>query len=296
MAKPVATKYTTSWRMQSPHPNPDEVQRRLEQLVSAWVGKTKTGDEVYEKAFKEALKAFLKTPSAKKLIDVLTNNKVLPITLFAMGAGLTGMLSQGKDFPSPPDIPIGGGMKIKFQLKGNVQKLQGVMIGFEMPLGVARRAEKATSARFTHSRQLPREIALEIDKALPDDKISSWVIKQAKWEYETAGPDEEEAKLRVRRRAETDAQYYSDRLLAKGVAIKILDSAQHNGTDAQVFLGSELFWNELTEFEDLFPILKKITETVAKLLDKNRTGSVKRVTFLRRKKGSGSAYIPVPIL
>ncbi len=292
MGRPVATSHQGSWRMQSPHPSPAEVERQLEQLVKAWVGKDKTGDEAYENAFKETLKAFLKTPEGKKLLDALTSNKVLPVTLTALGAGLAGMLAQGKDFPSPPDIPVGGGMKIKLELKGNVRNLQGVMIGFEMPLGAVK---KETPSKPAQVQQLPPEVVRGIDLRVPDNVIASWVIKQAHWNWETAGPDEEAAKLRARRSAEVNAKDYSARALAKGVAFAILDGAERQQTDAQVRLGDEPFWAELTDLRELVAILQKIAGVVANLLGKNRTGSVNTVTFLRLQKGGGYGHIPVRI-
>ncbi len=68
--------------MRSPHPIPAKMEQQLAELVSAWIGKAKTGDESYEKAFKESL-------------------------------------------------------------KGNARNPQGIVIGFEMPLGNSRKAAPA---------------------------------------------------------------------------------------------------------------------------------------------------------
>jgi hypothetical protein len=265
---------------------PFEVQQRLDALLGPWRDQYgEHSDTPYEDAFKEALAAYMETPQGKKLKDLLLSNHVLPLTLTVVGMAVAGTIANDGDIPSPPGKDFGG-VNVKVDFLGKFDAPKGVFITLSVPLGSGPKPKHVPRRVGT---PLPTNLHAQINRQIDKDLLRKWIVKQAAWEYETAGPDEEAKKKRfyhyVKNRSgevTPDAQ-----LVAEALAREFVTASKQRLTRIDFHMGYAEIWDQLYDLSGLTERLRTLARTLAGLMPKEAAG-VQSVAFY-----CGKRVIPV---
>lgn len=246
--------------------------------------KTNKEKDKLKDAIKKALEAFVETPQGKKLKDLLLSKQVLPLTLMAIGTALTGILANKEDFPSIPEIEIWKKLKVSAEIKGNVNRLTGVTIKFSFPFGVP--GKKTGPDQASKVVGVPFKIVVEIKKKINENAFRQWIIKQANWEYETAGPREEKDKRKFRdqvrhlaRNPKEDWDLPILRNIAMSLAANLYQSAKSKKLEVTIKLVDENAWPNITDRTGVFNHLQHAARVVVSVM-KDDVGTVKRIIFV----------------
>lgn len=268
--------------------SPDDAEKRLDAILQGWLMRgerpNKTKD-VYKDAFLEALKAFLKTKTGERLKEILIGKELVPVTTAMLDHSLQSAFLLQEEVPEKISVHV--------EIYGSGSTFQGVFIGFSAPLGSGPK-QKVTS--FTDRVQdLPRHHAEEIDRAIPKLALSRWVVHQAEWEYEIAGPEEEAEKkwLRdfVRQLDRTDP--IDLQLLSKLVARQLLAAAKAKQAKVTITLGYDNIWQKITDRSGLVKCMQAVLHTLVQILGKE-IEPVKNVDFTFQK-GDTLGHIPLVV-
>lgn len=283
MGKPVPRSYPFTWRCTHKAPGPEDVEKRLKEIIDLWMGNAKSEkkeEDKYADALKQALKRFLKeTPAGKKLKDLLLSKRVLPLTLMVGGAALTGILVDKRDIPSIPEIPLWRKITVSADIEGNITAPKKILLKFSMPIGGSQKPRAPNKAAATPG--VPAKVATEIRRIVDDEALRTWIVNQAKWEYEIAGPREEERKLIFRNWAanpKNRQELPGMHSLADHLTAKLLAAAKARHREAKVRLVDERIWPAITDLTGLWERLVGLVAVVSPLLGREIQG-VEQVTF-----------------
>src|SRR5262249_42608376 len=131
--------------------------------------------------------------------------------------------------------------------------------------------------------RVPAEGAVKIHQALPVDILKNWVVKQAEWEAETAGPTEEERKRQfrdlVRQGRSVPGALPETYDLAERVVQAVYAAARAKEKQVLLKLGYARIWTELTDLSGLATCLSQIVKAVRPVLGPD-AGGVEVVQFL----------------
>jgi hypothetical protein len=226
----------------------DELGRLIEQHLKPLPTRgADADDEMAKEALKTALKAFMETDAGKKLADALTSKKGLTTIAIVLPALVAALIAEKASAPTLPlgklleKIPgVPKGTELDFSLEGPLARPTGGMLTFKLPLGGAA-APAGKQGGTAPKPPLPsgvRAAAAAVDARL----ITNSVVSPFLWEWETAGPDEEDAKAKPYREAR-DVRFSVDaRLVAYRVAEAIL--GQPGKASVEVFAGDDWRWHK----------------------------------------------------
>ena len=188
--------------------------------------------EVYTEAVKKALEAYLETEPGKKLkaraLELLLEG--LPVVLMTGGTALAGMIAEDTDIPSTPDIPLSDNLTLKVEFEGTFHKPVSVKLSLKFTFGGPEKREKREQK--PEALQLPPDLQAHISRIDPKNKmLQTWIVHRAFYEYDQAGPDEEEHKRKIYYyvkknpdeipRVQLIAKALSQKLIEKGIQNKI---------------------------------------------------------------------------
>jgi hypothetical protein len=140
-------------------------------------------------------------------------------------AALAAMVANNTNIPSTPELPIKDNLSIKFEFEGTFQKPTGFKIAFKFTFGGPKK-EKQKGREHTVL-ALPKELHAYIDR-IDRRMLFKWFAQRAFWEWESAGPDQEEEKLRFYKAARDrpdDLGLPDTRLVAKRVSRVLVETA-----------------------------------------------------------------------
>lgn len=261
---------------------PSVIEQRIGEIVDALLGTkgvTKTQADEYSEAFTEALKAYVETPQGKKLKDLLLSKEVLPLSLSVIGAGLAAMILNKQDLPSVPAFNITKDLKIRAEIQSKKGQVSGAVIHFTLDVG--KPPKKQSRSLVSRQPGLPVDVARQIRRKVDDQALRNWIIRQAEWEYETAGP-REEARKRIFRNWVKNSRNRdflpSMHVLGDAVAVQLMSAASQKRREV-LFKLTEDLWAQITDRTGLYKCLLALVEVVVPLLG-NRTGGVQQITFI----------------
>ena len=270
----------------NPPPNlrsPSAEEQRIGEIIDAWMGTykfTKKEEDKYKEALKAALKRYLETSQGKKLKDLLLSTEVLPLTLMVAGTALTALLANEGDIPSIPELELTNKLKVSADIKGNIAKFEGVVITFSLTFGgVDHKVPVKTSDGVI---AVSAAVINEIHRQLDDNALRQWIIRQAAWEYEIAGPREESQKLEFRNWVR-DPRHHGElpgvHAIADRLAALLVNAAKTKKREVRLELVDERIWSNITDRTGVFAILNNIVKIVAAVLG-GAINKVDQVTFM----------------
>jgi hypothetical protein len=277
--------HSTTYLSQPPalKSGPSAIEQRIGEIVDVLLKTnkfTKTQQEEYSEAFTEILKAYVETPQGKKLKDLLLSKDVLPLTLTVASALLTGLVVNQQDLPNVPELNLWRDLTISAEVQSKNGKVTGVVVKFSLPLG--KPPKKPAPRKKSPVAAVPAAVARQIRARVKDQELRRWLIAQAAWEAEIAGPREEMQMRRFRnwvRNQKNQDSLPSLHLMGDALAAQILEAARTNQREVIFRLTEDYLWNYISDRTGLYRCLKKLAKVVARILG-TRIGGVRLVTFL----------------
>jgi hypothetical protein len=265
---------------------PFQVQQRLDALLGPWLDRYgEHSDAPYEDAFKEALAAYMETPQGKKLKDLLLSKRVLPLTLTVVGMALVGTIANDGDIPSPPEKDFGG-VTVKVDFLGKFDAPKGIFITLSVPLGSGPKPKRVPRRVGT---PLPAELHAQIHRQIDKDMLRKWIVKQAAWEYETAGPNEEDKKKRFYYYVKNPSGDVTPdtQLVAEALAREFVNAGKQRQTRVDFNMDYREIWDQLYDLRGLTDLLRSLARDLAGLMPQETAG-IQSVAFY-----CGKRVIPI---
>ena len=254
-------------------------------------------------ALTKLVQAYLATKHGAQLkgkaLQALLGTKGLPFTIMTGSAILAAMVANNTTIPSVPEIPIGDNLSLKVEFEGTMKKPTGIKAMLKFSFGGPKVQTGGGKAQTVLA--LPSELEAYINR-IDQQMLIKWFIERARWDWETAGPDEEEAKLAFHRavRARPEAMGLPDtRLVAQHIAREMVGAAIQNqlnklqekpvSSRLTIDLGHAQQWDHLTTLEGLLPRLQWLLNLLLPKVPYGATG-IEQITFR-----CGRRLIPIPV-
>lgn len=268
---------------------PFNVEQRLEALLGPWLNRYHyhaQDPDPYKDALKQALHAFMETTQGKKLKDLLLSKRVLPVTLMIVGTALAGMIANNADIPATPDLPFYKGIKIKAEFQGQFDSPTGILITFSAPLGAT--PPKRKPGPKLVGAPLPAKLHADIRRQIDNDALADWIIQQAAWEYEIAGPDTEPRKKQFYHHVNNRRGDLPDtQLVAEALAREFVSRGKSEPKRMDFDLHHAEIWNKLDDLRGLVKRLRALVSVLTSLLPQETAG-IESVAFM-----CGKRIIPI---
>ncbi len=249
----------------------------IKALVAALHGKKPEEKSAGTEAAKATLKALLETATGKKIkatvLAALISKKGRPFTAIVGTAALGALIATNSSLPALSGIPIGDNLSVSFELQGPLQRPTGVSIGFKFTLGGGGKEKKESDK--PQRLELPKELHAYIGK-IDRKTVSKWIIDRAHWEWDMAGPDDEQEKLAFYQRCKKNPDSLPDaQAIAEGLCRKLFERATENkikalqgkGADPTLLFdlkhGGDKFWARFSAVQGLKPRLAWMLGLVA---------------------------------
>lgn len=172
-----------------------EKEALLKAIAGALEGKTPEDKSQGTEAVKKTLEAFFETESGKKVkervLGLLLSKKGLPFTILVGSGALAAMIASNTDIPSTPEIPLADNLSIKVEFEGTFQEPKGVKFVLKFAFGGP--SKEAGEKKKPATLALPADVRAAIGQ-IDRQALIRWIAQRAYYEYEMAGPDEEEEK------------------------------------------------------------------------------------------------------
>jgi len=255
---------------------PIVVQQRLDALLDPLLNPDgEHSDDPYGDAVKAAVAAFMETPQGKKLKDLILSRRVLPMTIMVVGTALLGMAASNADIPSTPEL--GDGVTVKVEFSGKFDDPKGVFITLGIPLGSGPKEKRRPKPVGT---TLPADLHTKIASRIDIGLLRKWIVKQAAWELETAGPDEEEKKRRLYHYVKDPSGDVTPdtQLVAEALARKIVDAGKQGQKRVDFDLEYERIWDQLYDLRGLTERLQSLVGTLAEIMP-HETAGIEAINF-----------------
>lgn len=271
-----------------------EQEKLFKLLVDTLTGKEPNEKDQTTEALKKTVKAFFKTEEGKKLkekaLEHLLSKKGIPFTIITASSVLAAMISNNTDIPSTPEIDVSDSVSLKFEFEGTFQKPKGVKIVLKFTFGSAEKKE--AKQKQPKILPLPNTVYREIAK-LNKSLIYKWLLDRAYWEYETAGPDQEERERKFYKYVKNNPDSMPDtQILAEHLARELMTQGMKNriqelkGESYDAVLDfdmhQEQLWNEFYTLKGLKKHMDKIVQSLVPVVPFKALG-IKNVMFLLGK-------------
>lgn len=272
-------------------------EKLLKVIINSLKDKKPQEKEKATEALKKSLEAFFETEIGKKIKELLLSRKGLPLTLMVVSTGLASMIAENTDIPSLPELPVSDRFSIKFEFEGTFKEPKSVKIIFKFALGGGEKTEKREEKPAILS--LPPEVHNFISR-INKKTLIKWIVDRAFYEYEMAGPDEEEKEKKFYQSVRDNPDSLPDsQLLATEIARKLYAQGMQNRINelkGQEFqksvnfdLGHERLWNEFFELKGLAQRLEWLVNLLIPVIPFKALG-IEQITFI-----CGKFFIPIRI-
>lgn len=267
-----------------------EQEKLFKLLVDALKGKDPKDKDQTTKALKELLKAFFKTEEGKKLkekgLEHLLGTKGLPFTLIVGSGVLAAMFANNTDIPSTPEIDISDSVSLKFEFEGTFQQPKGIKILLKFKFGGPENEKTKQQPKII---SLPTAIYTEIAR-LNKSLIYKWLVDRAYWEYEIAGPDQEEHEQKFYKYVKNNPDSMPDtQIVAEQVARQLMIHGMKNrirqlkGESLDSVMNFDMkqqkIWSEFYTLKGLKPHFNKIVQCLLPVVPYKALG-IRNVMFL----------------
>lgn len=266
-------------------------EKLIKLLLNALKGKKPEDKDQSTKIVKEVLKAFFKTKEGKKLkekgLEILLGNNGLPFTLITVSGVLAAMMANNTNIPSTPEIDVSDSISLKFEFEGKFQQPKGFKIILKFSFGGPEKEK--TKKQQAKVIPLPTQVYTEIAK-LKREIIYKWLLDRAYWEYETAGPDQEQHEQEFYKYVKNNPDSMPDtQIVAEHVARQLLTHGMQNrirqlkGESLVNIMNFDMkqqkIWNEFYTLKGLKPHFDKIVRCLVPVVPFKALG-IKNVMFL----------------
>ena len=264
-----------------------EAEKRLKEIIASLKPEKKndgkTDSEQYKKALISALKAFMKTDLGKQIKAKALNKALsaegLPLTILLGSGAIAGLFATNAGIPGIPDIPLTDNLSLSLELEGSMQNPTGIKFAFKYTFGGDAKPEKKSPTAD------PTKLSPDMLKAIQGlDKqlFSKWILERAYWEYETAGPDDEQAKHERYKELKAGADGLPDaHMVGEALAQLLVEKAGEKRIEFDLTHGD--LWDSFITLKGLINILNTVLETVVPHLPASAQ-EVEQVTFKVGKK------------
>lgn len=268
-----------------------EQQEKLFKLfVDALKGKDPKDKDQTTEALKKTLKAFFKTKEGKKLkqkaLEHLLGKKGLPFTIITLSGVLAGMVANNSDIPNVPEIDISDSISLKFKFEGSFQQPKSAQVILKFKFGGA---EQENTRKAPKVIPLPNTVYTEIAK-LDESLIYKWLVDRAYWEYEIAGPDQEEHEQKFYKYVKNNPDSMPDtKIVAEHVARQLMEHGMKNrirqlkGESLDSVMNFDMkqknIWSEFYTLKGLKPHFNKIVQCLVPVVPYKALG-LRNVMFL----------------
>jgi hypothetical protein len=267
-----------------------EQEKLFKLLVDTLKGKDPKDKDQTTEALKKTLKAFFKTKEGKKLkeqaLEHLLSNKGLPFTIITLSGVLAAMAANNTNIPNAPDIDISDSISLKFKFEGKFQQPKSAQVILKFKFGGPEQ-EKAKKAPKVIP--LPAAVYTEIAK-LNKLLIYKWLVDQAYWEYEIAGPEQEEHEHKFYKYVKNNpgsmpdtqivAEYVARQMMEHGMKNRIRQLKGESFDSVMNFdMKQQNLWSEFYTLKGLKPYLNKIVQCVVPVVPYTALG-IRNVMFI----------------
>lgn len=267
-----------------------EQEKLFKLLVDALKGKDPKDKDQTTEALKKSLKAFFKTDEGKKIkekaLEHLLSKKGLPFTIITLSGVLAAMAANNTNIPNIPDIDISDSISLKFKFEGKFQQPKSAQVILKFKFGGPDKEKAKKSPKVI---PLPDAVYTEIAK-LNKLLIYKWLLDQAYWEYEIAGPDQEEHEQKFYKYVKNNPDSMPDtRIVAEQVARQLMEHGMKNRIHqlkGESFDGvmnfdmkQQKIWNEFYTLKGLKPHFNRIVQCLVPVVPYKALG-IRNVMFL----------------
>jgi len=267
-----------------------EQEKLFKLLEDALKGKEPKDKDQPTEALKKSLKAFFKTNEGKKLkeraLEHLLSNKGLPFTIITLSGVLAAMAANNTNIPNAPDIDISDSISLKFKFEGKFQQPKSAQVILKFKFGGP---EQEKVKKIPKVIPLPNEVYTAIAR-LNKLLIYKWLVDRAYWEYEIAGPDQEEHEQKFYKYVKNNPDSMPDtKIVAEHVARQLMEHGMKNrirqlkGESLDSVMNFDMkqkkIWSEFYTLKGLKPHFKKILHCLLPVIPYKALG-IKNVMFL----------------